>query len=129
MRCVVPFPSCWRLHGAANSQGHGGPVVQRKDLLLVVLDNSYSLDFGRRRHDFEKARDTAAELVQELQRGSDVNVVLMSDPKTPLYDTSVFNTEAVAEELKAMQAGFGQAQVSTALEHGAEVVEHEPPAP
>ena len=69
---------------------------------------------------FEKARDTAAELVEELQRGSDVNVVLMSDPKTPLYDTSVFNADAVAEELRAMQAGFGQAQVSTALEHGAE---------
>ena len=92
-----------------------------KTSLLVVLDNSYSLDFkGAGGTNFEKARDTAAELVQELQRGSDVNVVLMSDPKTPLYDTSVFNTEAVAEELKAMQAGFGQAQVSTALEHGAE---------
>ena len=92
-----------------------------KTSLLVVLDNSYSLDFkGAGGTNFEKARDTAAELVQELQRGSDVNVVLMSDPKTPLYDTSVFNTEAVAEELQAMQAGFGQAQVSTALEHGAE---------
>ena len=92
-----------------------------KTSLLVVLDNSYSLDFkGAGGTNFEKARDTAAELVQELQRGSDVNVVLMSDPKTPLYDTSVFNTDAVAEELQSMQAGFGQAQVSTALEYGAE---------
>jgi len=92
-----------------------------KTSLLVVLDNSYSLDFkGAGGTNFEKARDTAAELVEELQRGSDVNVVLMSDPKTPLYDTSVFNADAVAEELRAMQAGFGQAQVSTALEHGAE---------
>ena len=67
-----------------------------KTSLLVVLDNSYSLDFkGAGGTNFEKARDTAAELVEELQRGSDVNVVLMSDPKTPLYDTSVFNADAV----------------------------------
>ncbi len=92
-----------------------------KTSLLVVLDNSYSLDFkGAGGTNFEKARDTAAELVQELQRGSDVNIVLMSDPQSSLYDTAVFNTEAVAGELKSMQAGFGQAQVSTSLEHGAE---------
>ena len=120
LRCAIPILLAFCM-ARPILKGTAALWSNSKTSLLVVLDNSYSLDFkGAGGTNFEKARDTAAELVQELQRGSDVNVVLMSDPKTPLYDTSVFNTEAVAEELQAMQAGFGQAQVSTALEHGAE---------
>ena len=120
LRCAIPILLAFCM-ARPILKGTAALWSNAKTSLLVVLDNSYSLDFkGAGGTNFEKARDTAAELVQELQRGSDVNVVLMSDPKTPLYDTSVFNTEAVAEELQAMQAGFGQAQVSTALEHGAE---------
>ena len=95
--------------------------ADKKASLLVLLDNSYSLDFkGVGGTNFEKARDTSVKIVEQLKRGSDVNVILMSDPDSPLYDTPVFNTKAVAQEISELSAGFGQARVSAALEKGAE---------
>ena len=44
----------------------------------------------------------------------------MSDPDSPIYDMPVFNTEAVAQELSEISAGFGQARVSASLERGVE---------
>ena len=92
-----------------------------KTSLVIVLDNSYSLDYeGTGGTNFELARKAAAGLVEELQRGSDVNVVMMSNPDQPLYDTAVFNREGVATELTSMEAGYGQAAVPEAIQKGAE---------
>ena len=95
--------------------------ADKKASLLVLLDNSYSLDFkGVGGTNFDKARDASVKIIEQLKRGSDVNVILMSDPDSPLYDTPVFNTTAVAQEISEMSAGYGQARVSAALQKGAE---------
>ena len=95
--------------------------TDKKASLLVLLDNSYSMDFkGGGGTNFKKARDSAVKIVEQLKRGSDVNVILMSDPDSPIYDMPVFNTEAVAQELSEISAGFGQARVSASLERGVE---------
>lgn len=88
-----------------------------KTSLVVVLDNSYSQDFqATGGTNFENARKQAAELVGGLQRGSDVCVVLMSGTNAPLYDSGVFNTKRVVEDLKALEAGYGKAEVPSALD-------------
>ena len=120
LRCAIPIilALCMArpvLKGSAVLWANG------KTSLLVLLDNSYSLDFkGAGGTNFENARDATSEIIKDLQRGSDVNVILMSAPDSPLYDTPVFNTKAVAKEISGMPAGFGQAQVSASLEKGAE---------
>ena len=93
-----------------------------KTSLVIVLDNSYSLDYeGTGGTNFEQARAAAAELVKELQRGSDVNLVMMSHPDQPLYDTAVFNREGVANELGEMEAGYGAAEVPAAVQKAGEL--------
>ncbi len=88
-----------------------------KTSLVVVLDNSYSQDFqATGGTNFENAQKQAADLVAGLQRGSDVSVVLMSGTNAPLYDSGVFNTKRVAEDLKALEAGYGKAEVPSALD-------------
>ncbi|MBC8326221.1 MAG: BatA domain-containing protein [Verrucomicrobia subdivision 3 bacterium] len=88
-----------------------------KTSLVVVLDNSYSQDFRvTGGTNFENARQQAADLVVGLQRGSDVSVVLMSGTNSPLYDSSVFNTKRVSEDLKMLEAGYGKAEVPSALD-------------
>ena len=95
--------------------------ADKKASLLVLLDNSYSMDFqAAGGANFDKAKDGTVKIIEELKRGSDVNVILMSDPDLPLYDVPVFNTEAVVGEISKISAGFGQAKVSSALEKGAE---------
>ncbi len=120
LRCAIPIILALCM---ARPILKGSAVLwsNEKTSLLVLLDNSYSLDFkGAGGANFEKARDAAAEIVEQLQRGSDVNVILMSAPDSPLYDTPVYNTKAVAQEISEMSAGFGQARVSAALEKGGE---------
>ncbi|MEE2813864.1 MAG: BatA domain-containing protein [Verrucomicrobiota bacterium] len=120
LRCAIPvlLALCMArpiIKGSAVLWANG------KTSLMVLLDNSYSLDFkGAGGTNFENARDTTAEIIKGMQRGSDVNIILMSDPDSPLYETPVFNTKAVAKEIAEMSAGFGQAQVSASLEKGAE---------
>ena len=120
LRCAIPIILALCM---ARPILKGSAVLwaNEKTSLLVLLDNSYSMDFkGAGGTNFENARDTTAEIIEELQRGSDVNVILMSDPDSPLYDTPVFNTKAVAQEISKMSAGFGQARVSATLEKGSE---------
>ena len=122
LRCAIPvlLALCMArpiLKGAAALWSNA------KTSLIIVLDNSYSLDFaGTGGTNFELAREAAAGLVQELQRGSDVNIVMMSNPDKPLYDTAVFNIEGVAGELSEMEAGYGQAVVPAAIQKGGEQV-------
>ena len=88
-----------------------------KTSLVVVLDNSYSQDFqATGGTNFENAQKQAADLVAGLQRGSDVSVVMMSGTNSPLYDSGVFNTKRVAEDLKTLEAGYGKAEVPSALD-------------
>ncbi len=120
LRCAIPvlLALCMArpiLKGAAALWNNA------KTSLVIVLDNSYSLDFGGTGGtNFERARTAAAGLVEELQRGSDVNVVMMSNPDKPLYDTAVFNTKGVADELSEMEAGYGQAMVTPAIQKSGE---------
>ena len=120
LRCLIPIllAVCMArpiLKGAAALWSNA------KTSLVVVVDNSYSLDYeGTGGTNFELAREAASGLVEGLQRGSDVNVILMSNPDRPLYDTAVHNLDGVASELAEMEAGYGQAQVPQALQHSVE---------
>ena len=102
LRCAIPIILALCM---ARPILKGSAVLwaNEKTSLLVLLDNSYSMDFkGAGGTNFENARDTTAEIIKDLPRGSDVNVILMSDPDSPLYDTPVFNTKAVAQENKIL---------------------------
>ncbi len=88
-----------------------------KTSLVLVLDNSYSQDFrATGGTNFENAQKQASDLVADLQRGSDVSIVLMSGTNAPLYDSGVFNTKRVADDLQKLEAGYGKAEVPSALD-------------
>ncbi len=89
---------------------------------IVALDNSYSMQATRAgQSNFSLATDEAARIVGNLKRGSDVQVLLMGDGVTPMFDEPVYDTARVAQALGKLDAGFGSAAVPDALEYAAGV--------
>ncbi|MDQ3622341.1 MAG: VWA domain-containing protein, partial [Verrucomicrobiota bacterium] len=96
---------------------------------VVLLDNSYSMEAGRTGvSNFSLARDEAARIIAELRRGSDVSVVLMGEGGAPLLDEPTYDTARVVQALQQLNAGYGAANVPTALDSAANLFGqmHEP---
>jgi hypothetical protein len=95
-------------------------VGTAKTSLIILLDNSYSMDHrAAGAANFDQARDLAAKVVGELGRGSDVTVFQMAAGGAPLHDTPVTDLSRVAKELRALESGFGKADVVASLEKAA----------
>jgi len=91
-----------------------------KTSVVILLDNSYSMDVGTaNRTAFIQGRDAAGRLIRALPRGSEVAVVLMGGQPTPLLDEPTFNTDRAERQLAKLQTGFGAAAVPAALEMAA----------
>ncbi len=102
-------------------------VGSAKTSMVLLLDNSYSMDHrGAGAPNFELARELAAKVVGDLGRGSDISVLQMSSGGTPLYDSPVTDTSRTAKDLRALEAGFGKADVASSLEKAAAVIAKAP---
>ena len=102
-------------------------VGAAKTSMVVLLDNSYSMDHrGAGAPNFEHARELAAKVVAELGRGSDVTVFQMSAGGTPLHDAPMSDPGRVAKDLRALEAGFGKADVASSLEKAAAIIAKAP---
>lgn len=98
-------------------------VGSAKTSMVVLLDNSYSMEYGGAANgNFAQAKAAAAKVVQDLGRGSDISVVMMAGGVAPLYDVPTFDLNRVEKDLAGIDAGFGKATVPDALDTGAGII-------
>jgi len=100
------------------------PVITGLDPLLknnkistvLILDNSYSMEAGGPANsNFQKAKEAARQIVDNLVPGSDVAVVQMAGGASMLLDEPTFDLDRVRGELGKMRAGYGAADVLDAV--------------
>jgi len=94
-----------------------------KTSTVILLDNSYSMDFGGKSGgNYAQARQSAAKIVEQLGRGSDVAVLLMAGGVTPMGNGPSFDLARVTKELAGLDGGFGKADLPASLETAASVL-------
>src|SRR6185436_3095398 len=100
------------------------PVITGLDPLLknnkistvLILDNSYSMEAGGPANsNFQKAKEAARQIVDNLVPGSDVAIVQMAGGASMLLDDPTFDLDRVRGELGKMRAGYGAADVLDAV--------------
>ena len=83
-----------------------------KTSLLLVVDNSYSMEAGGPANsNFHQAREAARQIVEGLQPGSDVAVLQMAGGVSMLMEDPSFDLERVRGELGRLRSGYGSASV------------------
>ncbi|MSR66478.1 MAG: VWA domain-containing protein [Pedosphaera sp.] len=119
LRCLIPLCLAFSMARPVWT-GTSALMGDSKTSLVVLIDNSYSLDYrGVGGSNMEKARDMAANIVKSLQRGSDVSVVFMSGTNATMNDTPVFNLAQMVKDLSLIEASYGKADVPRAIDVGA----------
>jgi len=94
------------------------PLLQNKKISTVLLiDNSYSMEAGGPANsNFQKAREAARQIVDNLVPGSDVAIIQMAGGPSSLLDDPTFDLDRVRGELGRMRAGYGAATVPEAFQ-------------
>ncbi len=88
-----------------------------KSSTVLVLDNSYSMEAGGPgRTNFQEARESARQIVDQQVQGSDVAVVQMAGGVASLLGEPTFDLDRVRGELSRARSGFGSAEVPQALD-------------
>ncbi|MBL68742.1 MAG: hypothetical protein CMO74_09900 [Verrucomicrobiales bacterium] len=108
--CVVIFAlPGWVIWQLATFDGKGRFQWGDRELsVALVMDDSYSLEYeDASGKPFDKGRKLALQLVGELRKGSDVQVIRM--PGGPVYSKPRTILDNVADDLKEMKAGYGMA--------------------
>ena len=94
------------------------PLLSDKKMsTILIIDNSYSMEAGGpAASNFQKAREAAREIVDNLVPGSDVAIVQMAGGASSLLDDPTFDLDRVRGELGRMRAGYGAATVPEAFQ-------------
>ncbi len=115
VRCLIPTLLALALARPVII-GASGLFGAAKSSLVLLLDNSYSMDYsGGGTANFTGARDTATNILANIGRGSDASVVLMAGGVAPLLPTPTFDLEQLQKLLVGVDAGFGTANVPDAM--------------
>ena len=84
---------------------------------IVLLDDSYSMDAANGdRPRINQAIDDACSIVGALSRGSDVSVVRMGGGPTPVFDTPVFDTKRMVQQLRLLRGGYGACEMTGSID-------------
>ncbi len=103
-------------------QGAQKLLGEAKTSTILALDNSYSMEAGRTGvSNFSLARDESTRIVNDVKRGSDVQVILMGEGGSTLLDQPTYDTGRITQSLTNLSAGFGTATVPAALDFAAGV--------
>lgn len=87
-----------------------------KTSTVILLDDSYSMDYGGRSGgNYAQARQAAAKIVEGLTRGSDVAVLMMAGG-APVGGGPTFDLSRLSKDLAELEGGYGQADLPAALE-------------
>ena len=74
-----------------------------KSSLVLLLDNSYSMEFsGGGSANFSEARDDAANILANVGRGSDASLILMAGGVAPLLPAPTFDLDQLQQLLKGV---------------------------
>lgn len=86
---------------------------------VILLDDSYSMDAaGGDRSHFAQAVDQAREIVDALNRGSEISVVRTGGGPTPLFDRPIHEPKTMIQRLRALEGGYGASDVAAAFDSG-----------
>ncbi len=122
LRCCIPAVLALLMARPVLS-GFDSLVGAAKTSLVVVLDNSYSMEYGGAASgNFHQAKEATGKIIDDLGRGSDVSVVLMAGGVSTLFDSPSFDLGRVSKETLALDAGFGSASVPESLEAAAGIL-------
>ncbi|HZE97818.1 MAG TPA: VWA domain-containing protein [Planctomycetota bacterium] len=93
------------------------PLLENKKIsTVIILDNSYSMEAGGPANsNFQKAREAAREIVDNLVPGSDVAIVQMAGGASTLLDDPTFDLDRVRGELGRIRSGYGASSVPEAF--------------
>jgi hypothetical protein len=92
-------------------------VGAAKSSLVVLLDNSYSMEFGGKANgNFAQAKQATQQILEDLGRGSDASVLLMAGGTGPLLDGPTFDLGRLSKETSALDAGYGKAEPPEVIE-------------
>lgn len=102
--------------------GIGALSGNAKSSLLVMMDNSYSMDAGGTPNSsYDHARREALAALERLPRGSEAGVLLMGGKAQPLLRQPTVNLSRLTEELTHTRAGHAAADVAGSLQAGASI--------
>jgi hypothetical protein len=93
------------------------PLLENKKMSTVlIIDNSYSMEAGGPANsNFQKAKEAARQIVDNLVRGSDVTIIQMAGGASTLLDEPTDDLDRVRGEIGRMRGGYGAADVSDAF--------------
>ena len=95
---------------------------ESKTSTVIVLDNSYSMQASRAgQSNFSLACEEANHVINNLKRGSEVQVVLMGEGGSTLFDAPTYDTSRAAQAIAKLDAGFGSATVPAALDFASNI--------
>ena len=115
VRCMIPLLLAFciarpLLTGGSTMEGNA-PVS-----LLILLDNSYSMDVqhanGSR---YEKAIEAAKKLIAATPKGSEISIIQSGGLPVPLFDRPVFDQAAVIRKLDRSTAGMGATMIEDSM--------------
>ncbi len=91
--------------------------------IVVALDNSYSMEAGSTTGTaFSNATESACQILESLQRGSEISVINMGGKATPVFDTPVFDAHMMNRQLRERTSGFGAADTAQSIEAALDIL-------
>ena len=85
--------------------------------VVLLLDNSYSMDAGRDRDTaLDAARREATRIIDNLPRGSDINVFAIGGLPTPLLPHATTDKSQVIGAIRHLPRDFGPARLADSIE-------------
>lgn len=118
VRCSIPALLAFTLAKPVLT-GAKAPAGDSPVSLVILLDNSYSMDAGDGTSTrFDEARAAACAVVEAAPRGSEIAVIQTGGTPTPLFDRPIFDSDAVIRRLRSMQADYGASDMQQSLDAG-----------
>ncbi len=123
IRCIIPALLALAM-ARPLWQGSGSLLGDSKTSTVVLLDNSYSMDASHAgTTTFTKAKDEAQRLIANLQKNSEVQVIMMGQGGQGLLDSPTYDISRMTQVLGKTSAGSGTARVPAALDFAATTME------
>src|SRR6185369_11954159 len=110
----------------SNASMGAGLVGNTRSTMVMLLDNSYSMEAGGggvgagegATTNYAELQRNAEAVIRNLPRGSELAVIMMGGSATPLTDEATFDVELVRDRIAKSQAGFGAADVIGSFDAG-----------
>ena len=122
VRCAIPALLAFAL---ARPILTGSQILEKNApvSLVIVLDNSYSMDVETNGEShFVKAVAAAIEVVEATGRGSQISVVLTGGKPTRLFDQPSFDSASVVRRLRQLRGGFGASDMQGSLSEAVNIL-------